>query len=251
MFEITFFSALLGGLLTFLAPCTLPLIPGYIAFIGGAKGDRHFRRRIMVNALLFVLGFSVVFITYGMASGVLGKFLILHRATIAAIGGVMVIVLGLAVLGLFTLPTFSALLPSTHGVLRKVFLWGGLFNGSPSGAFLLGFLFALGWSPCLGPILGTILLLAGTTGETLSGGLLLGVYALGLAIPFLFIAFFYGSSFAYMPKLERYLPWVNNIGGVLIVGIGLLLVFGQFGMLNTWAGEILGDRFLNGMVQYM
>jgi len=116
---------------------------------------------------------------------------------------------------------------------------------------LLGFLFALGWSPCLGPILGTILLLASTTGTTLSGGLLLGVYSLGLALPFLLIAFFYGSSVAYVPKLERYLPLVNRIGGVLLVVIGLLLVFGQFGMLNTWAGEILGDRLFNGMVQYM
>lgn len=251
MFEVTFFSALFGGLLTFLAPCTLPLIPGYIAFISGEKGDGHFRRRIMVNALLFVLGFSSVFITYGVASGVLGKFLILHRATIAAIGGVVVIVLGLSMLNLFTLPTFSVLLPSVGAFWRKVFSWGGLFNGSTLGAFLLGFLFALGWSPCLGPILGTILLLASTTGTMLSGGLLLGVYSLGLAIPFLLIAFFCGSSFAYVPKLERYLPVVNRVGGVLIVGIGLLLVFGQFGMLNTWAGEILGDRFLNGMVQYM
>ena len=251
MFEVTFFSALLGGLLTFFAPCTLPLIPGYIAFIGGEKGDSNFRRRIMVNALLFVLGFSLVFIVYGMASGVLGKFLMLHRATIAAIGGVMVIVMGLLMLDLFNLPMFSTLLPSFNGSWRKVFFSASMFNGSHSGAFLLGFLFALGWSPCLGPILGTILLLASTTGATLSGGLLLGVYSLGLALPFLLIAFFYGSSVAYVPKLERYLPLVNRIGGVLLMVIGLLLVFGQFGMLNTWAGEILGDRLFNGMVQYM
>src|SRR3989338_10916706 len=125
MFEVTFFSALFGGVLTLFAPCTLPLIPGYIAFIGGEKGDSNFRRRIMVNALLFVLGFSLVFIVYGMASGVLGKFLMLHRATIAAIGGVVVIVMGLSMLDLFALQSLTAWLPF-GGSWRKVFFSAGM-----------------------------------------------------------------------------------------------------------------------------
>lgn len=244
MFEVTFLSALFAGLITFFAPCTLPLLPGYVAFIGGSKEESNLRRHTMENALLFVLGFSAVFIAFGIASGVVGKFFLLYRTEITKVGGIMVILLGLSLLDLVRFPYFFS-----HGVSWR--LPQGISAGSPAGAFLLGFLFALGWTPCLGPVLGTILLLASTGGTILYGGLLLGVYSLGLAVPFLLVAFLYGSTVASIPKFGRYLPHIRRIGGMLIVGIGLLLVFGQFGILNTWVTELLGQRFFGTMAQYM
>lgn len=244
MIEVSIFSALLAGLITFFAPCTLPLLPGYVAFIGGGEEGPGLRRRTIANALLFVLGFSVVFMAYGIASGSLGKFLILYRTEIAQAGGFIVILLGFSLLDLFTLPPFFSRIGSWR-------LPQGISAGSPMGALILGFLFALGWTPCLGPILGTILLLASTGGTALLGGLLLGVYSLGLAIPFLLVAFFYGSTFASLPKLRRYLPLIRRIGGMMIIIVGLLLVLGQFGILNTWAGEIFGDRLFDAMLRYL
>lgn len=251
MFDVGFFSALLGGILTFFAPCTLPLIPSYIAFISGGDnrvgqaegiGGMSMRRRTMLNALLFVFGFSIVFIAYGLVSGTIGHFLIIHRKLISQVGGLIVIYLGFSMLDFFRFPQLLF-----GGRLR---LPRSISAGSRLGALALGSLFALGWSPCLGPILGTILLLAATGGTALYGGVLLAVYSLGLALPFLLIALLYGSTFSYLPTLERYLPLIQKAGGAMLVGIGLLLVLGQFGILNTWATEFIPPRLFNIMLQY-
>lgn len=241
--EITFLSALIGGLLTFLAPCTLPLIPAYIAFISGSSTKSESgliaRKILLFNALFFVLGFSVIFILFGLASGSLGKFLVLNRALLSQVGGVIVIVLGLSLLGVFpTMKGFAFRLPSF------------VTAGGPFGGFSLGVLFALGWTPCLGPILGTILVLAGTSGTSMSGALLLGVYSLGLAIPFILVAMLYGSTFFYVSKLQRYLPMISKVGACFIILIGILLVFGKMGVLNAWSGQVSPlqlDRFINFM----
>lgn len=248
MSEVSFFSAFLGGILTFLAPCTLPLIPGYLAFIGGtgmttqgAKSDDR-RSQVMRNALLFVLGFSLIFILFGMASGAIGKFLVLYRTPIAQMGGLIIVYLGLSLCGLLPLPRFLS--PQFPGFS------GRLTAGSRSGALLLGILFALGWSPCLGPILGAILLLAATGGTIFSGGLLLSVYAAGLALPFLLVAWLYGATFLYITKLEPYLRYTQLIGGVMLIFVGALLVIGQFGILNMWAGELFNGRLFQLMLNY-
>lgn len=252
MTEVTFFSALFGGMLTFSAPCTLPLIPGYIAFIGGSSGSsgetRHatIRSDTLRNALFFVLGFSLIFILFGMASGAVGKFLVLYRTLIAQVGGVIIIYFGLSMLGFLPFPSFSAV--SSGGRLSGLF--GGRISGTRSGSFFLGLLFALGWSPCLGPILGTILLLAATGGTALYGGSLLAVYALGLATPFLIVAFLYGSTFAYVAKLEPYLYFTRLAGGVMLMFVGILLVIGQFGILNTWAGGLFDGRLIELMLTH-
>lgn len=244
MIEIGYISALIGGLLTFLAPCTLPLIPAFIGFLAGSEKSESTEmrgRRIMMNAFLFTLAFSLVFVFFGLVSGALGQFFVLHRAFISRLGGVLVIVLGLSMLGVFNLPQFFS------GKKLPKFLQ----PGKPFSAFLLGLLFALGWSPCLGPILGTILVLAGTGGTALHGALLLLVYSLGLAIPFLLVAAVYGASFSYLTGLSRILPYVNKVGGVLFVLIGVLLVMGNFGLLNVWVTNILGDTWYNGLMNYM
>lgn len=242
--DISFISALIGGLLTFLAPCTLPLIPAYIAFIGGSSADgggtTFSRKRLFMNALFFVLGFSVVFILFGLASGSIGKFLVMHRLLISQVGGVLICLFGLSLLGLFPrMKGFSYRPPAFVSA------------GSPFGGFSLGFLFALGWSPCLGPILGTILVLAGTSGTAFSGATLLATYSLGLAIPFLLVALLYGSAFTYVTKLQAYLPLITRVGAILIIGIGILLIIGQFGILNSWAQVIIGPLGLDRLVDLM
>lgn len=234
MFDIGFFSALLGGILTFLAPCTLPLIPAYLGFLAGSGTGLNERERkhvIMVNASLFTLAFSLVFVFFGLASGSIGAFFTLHRAFISRVGGVLVIALGLSMLGAFDLPQFF----SGKKLPRE------LSAGKPFSSFLLGLLFALGWSPCLGPILGTILVLAGGTGTALHGAFLLLVYSLGLALPFLGVAYAYGVSFGYVASLARILPYVNKIGGAFFVFIGVLLILGDFGLLNVWMTTLLSE----------
>jgi cytochrome c-type biogenesis protein len=248
MLDVSFLSALLGGLLTFLAPCTLPLIPAYIGFLGGSSsgsGKLHdsaaLRRRIHVNALLFVLGFSLIFILFGLVSGTLGKFLILHRAVISSLGGIFVIGFGLIMLGYIPFPNLFA----------RVGLPPWLHPGKPFSAFLLGLLFALGWSPCLGPILGTILLLAGASGTALYGGYLLAVYSLGLAIPFLLVAFLYGSAFTYIAPLARYLPIIEKCAGIFLILIGVLLLIGDFGLLNVWFTDTLSWDWYENLMYFM
>ena len=241
MIEIEYISALIGGLLTFLAPCTLPLIPAYIGFLAGSEkleNSAKRGRRIMLNAFLFTLAFSCVFVFFGLVSGALGQFFVLHRAFISRLGGVLVVVLGLSMLGVFDLPQFFS-----GKKLPKL-----LQPGKPSSAFMLGLLFALGWSPCLGPILGTILVLAGTA---LHGAFLLLVYSLGLAIPFLIVAAIFGASFAYLRSLLCILPYVNRIGGALFVLIGILLIMGDFGLLNVWVTDIFGDTWYTGLMNHM
>ena len=241
MFDVSYLSALVGGLLTFLAPCTLPLIPAYIAFISGSNSidaDKHFsRRNLMRNALFFIAGFSSIFILFGLASGVAGKFLVLHRMLLAQVGGVFIVFFGLSMLGV--LPALPSL---SRGRIPDF-----ISAGSPFGGFALGLLFALGWSPCLGPILGTILILAGTTGTALSGASLLAVYSFGLAFPFFLVAFLYGSTFTYVAKLQTYLPLISKIGAFMIIFIGILLIIGQFGVLNSWA-QYTFDIFGIGML---
>lgn len=244
MFDIGYISALFGGLLTFLAPCTLPLIPAYIGFLAGAPGaesERERSQKVMVNAVLFTLAFSLVFVFFGLISGTIGHFFVLHRALLSRIGGALVIVLGLSMLGLFTLPQFFSgrKMPS---ILKP---------GHPLSAFILGLLFALGWSPCLGPILGTILVIAGTGGTALHGALLLLVYSLGLAIPFIAIAMLYGASFSYISSLAILLPYINKIGGMLFILIGILLIMGDFGLLNVWVEELLGNTWYNSLMDHM
>lgn len=244
MIDVNFFSALLGGLLTFLAPCTLPLIPAYLAFIGGANNKNSpTHPSLFSQAVFFVLGFTVVFMVYGLASGMLGNFLILYRKELAQVGGIIIILFGLSMLHFIKLPPFFSF---SGKPLPKV-----IHPGTRPGAFALGFLFALGWSPCIGPILGTILLLAATSGTALHGAFLLGVYSLGLGIPFLIVAYMYGAAFTYIKTLERYVPILSQIGAWMLIGIGLLLLIGQFGVLGSWANGFSSDSGYGGLVNYM
>ena len=245
MIEVSFVAAFIGGLLTFLAPCTLPLIPAYIGFISGTASSGSSEKRslrIFSSAVFFVFGFTLIFVFFGLATGVLGKFLTLYRAPISQIGGVFIIIFGLATLGVYQFPRLFQ-----GGVRLPRFL----LPGSLPGSFFLGLLFALGWSPCLGPILGTILLLAASSGGAVSGAFLLFVYAFGLAIPFLLIAYFYGSSFTYVRNMERWLPLIGKLSGIFLIVIGVLVLLGEFGSLSAWGRIILEPLNFDALINYM
>ncbi len=214
--------AFLAGLLSFLSPCVLPLVPSYLAYVGGSA--QASRSVLIRNSLLFISGFSLVFIALGASASALGGILRENRTILITFGGVLVLVFGLIMLGLIRLPwLYRDTRPQFKGEASK-----------PWGALLLGMAFAAGWTPCIGPILGGILTLAGTTATLSQGVLLLGSYALGLALPFLLAALAIGPFLRFSSGFRRYLPWVERGAGALLVIAGLLMVSGTYTSLNTY-----------------
>lgn len=232
--------AFIAGILTFLAPCTLPLVPGYLAFIGGASVEdlkdptksKGARRRIFMNGVLYVVGFSLVFVALGTLAGFAGTALAPYRIWLTRIGGVLVIAFGLFMLGILKLP----ILNKDMQFKASRFMSGNRSRNS----FVLGAAFAFGWTPCVGPILGSVLLLASTTTTALQGAFLLSIFSMGLAIPFLAIALGIGSASRYIAKISKYLHVVSIIGGLLLVGLGILLLMNKMTLLIAY-----GFRFFN------
>lgn len=223
----------IAGLLTFLAPCTLPLVPGYLGFISGVSLDDlrdpkkagTARRRIFFNGLLYVIGFSIVFIVLGSLVGFAGALLGQYRLWLTRIGGLLVIFFGLYMMHIIKLPVLSA---------EKHFLPVRFLKpGHPASSFLFGVAFAAGWTPCVGPVLGSILALAATTTTIAQGAFLLMIFSLGLAVPFLLIAASIGSVAARLTKLEGYLNVVSVAGGAFLVFVGVLLLTNH---LAVWIG---------------
>lgn len=227
----------LAGVLMFLAPCTLPLIPSFLVFIGGTSAHREgsssvtekqLRRKLFVNALFYVLGFSVVFIGLGVGLGILAQYGLGNvRFYLERISGALIILLGLFMLGVFRLPVFATL--NTDHRFRFPARFA---PGKPLSAFLFGATFAFGWSPCIGPILGSVLLLSSTSGTVLQGAMLLAVFSLGLGIPFLLMALGVGQVTRLVRGLQRYLGVISFIGGLFITLIGVLLLTGNMGLWN-------------------
>ena len=214
--------AFLAGLLSFLSPCVLPLVPSYLAFVGGnASAARAVRVR---NALLFVLGFSLVFIALGASASLLGSLLRSYRGTLTVVGGILVIAFGLILLGVIRVPW---LYRDTRMQMKGD-------PSTPAGAVVLGMAFAAGWTPCIGPILGGILTLAGATGTLSAGVTLLAVYALGLALPFVLAALAMDRFLHVSKRLRSALPWIERGAGALLVVAGLLMVTGTYTTINTW-----------------
>lgn len=243
-------SAFVAGLLTFLAPCTLPLVPAYLAFISGVSEEdlknpekaASARKKIFINGLTFIVGFSIVFILFGTLAGFLGQQLAPFRVWLGRIGGVLVIIFGLYMLDVFKLPIFS-------GSSLKTPKW--LTPGKPGSSFAIGATFAFGWTPCVGPILGSILLLASTSTTALQGGLLLLIFSIGLAIPFLLIALVFSRSTAYITKLSKYLGIISKIGGVFLILIGLLLASDNFGLTIQYGYELLDFLDYDRLYDYL
>ena len=221
-----------AGVVSFLSPCVLPLVPGYLSYVTGLAGadlaDRQ-RGRLVAGALLFVLGFTVVFVTAGVLVGGAGAFLIEHERLLQRILGGLTILLGLAFMG--TVPWFQR----DFRVHRKPGI--GL-----AGAPMLGVLFGLGWTPCVGPTLGAVLTLGVTEGGAARGGVLAVAYCIGLGLPFVLTAVAYRRAMGVFGWVKRHHVWVMRFGGALLITIGVLLVTGVWNDL-TVALRVWASRF--------
>jgi cytochrome c-type biogenesis protein len=214
--------AFVAGVLSFLSPCVLPLVPSYLAYVGGTGGRS--RRTSLRNAATFVAGFSTVFVALGASASALGALLRAYRDVLSVAGGVLVVVFGLILLGAFRLPF----------LMRTARFRGPTDAATPVGAFLLGTAFAAGWTPCIGPVLGGVLTLAGTQDTLAQGVLLLVAYSAGLAIPFLASALAFQPFLALSRKVGRSLPWIERGAGALLVVAGVAMVTGTYETVNTW-----------------
>ena len=218
--------AFAAGLLSFLSPCVLPLVPSYVGFLTGMTlPEMSGRRRIaLLHALCFVAGFSLVFVLLGASATALGRALNYYQIWLQRIGGVLIIAFGLVCLGVFRV----GLLTQEHRLHLERKPVGFLGSG------LVGMAFAAGWTPCIGPVLGAILGLAATSADLTRGMLLLAVYSAGLAVPFLIAAVAVESFLDWFQRFRRFLPWVMRLSGALLIFVGILLVTGEFTRLAGW-----------------
>lgn len=235
--------AFIAGLLTFLAPCTLPLVPAYLAFISGVSGlspsDPSVRWKVLMNGVAFVAGFSIVFVAFGVLAGLAGEFVASYRGILSRIGGAVIVLFGLFTLGVLRIPFLS----SEHRPRLPSFR-----VGTPGTSLAVGASFAFGWTPCVGPVLGSVLLLASTSVTAAQGALLLATFSLGLAIPFLVVA----ASFSRFVRFEGSgFRFVNYLGGVMLIILGALLATGNFGLVIEYGFAWL--RFVNyeGILEYL
>lgn len=233
------FVAFAAGVLSFLSPCVLPLVPSYLGFVTGMSIEEMANRRrvAMVHSGLFVLGFSLVFVVVGLSATALGRALNFNSIWLARIGGVLIILFGIYLLGIVKIP-FLEREQRLHLENKPL---GYL------GSVLVGMAFAAGWTPCIGPVLGGILTLASTQQDMSRGALLLGVYSAGLAVPFLVTAWAVESFFEWFKSFRKWLPFVQRASGALLVAVGLLLVSGQFTRMAAWL-QSLTPEFLRNML---
>jgi cytochrome c-type biogenesis protein len=231
--HLNFLLAMGGGLLSFLSPCVLPLFPSYLSFIAGVSLDEvegtvvtpRTRRAILLNSLLFILGFTLVFIALGAGATLVGQALFQQQALIRKLGGALVILMGLYVAGWLRIPF----------LMRE---WRVELRDRPAGyvgALLTGITFAAGWTPCIGPILGSILTLASVSQTTSAGILMLAAYSLGFAIPFLVSSLAINHFLSVFDRFKRFLPWVTRGSGLILILLGLLLVSDYFTVLSRFA----------------
>ena len=215
-----------AGVLSFLSPCVLPLIPSYVSFITGMSIDdvQRSRRIALVHSLLFILGFTLVFLALGATATVIGRLLHQHRDWVGRIGGALVIVLGLYLLGVFNLAAFAR--------ERRVHIANKPLGYL--GTVLVGMAFAAGWTPCIGPILGGVLTYTASSADLNRGLLLLLAYSLGLALPFLLAALMIERFMTLFQRYRGALIWMSRVSGVLLIAIGVLMVTGSMTVLTTW-----------------
>jgi cytochrome c-type biogenesis protein len=230
MSSLTPITAFFAGLISFLSPCVLPLVPGYLSLISGAgleelkAPEAHLMRRVMVNSIAFIVGFSVVFIALGLAATEVGQVLGIYKHLLARIAGVVIIIFGLHLTGIFKIKALytDARLHSVKG------------SSTPVGAFVIGFAFAFGWTPCLGPILSGILAVAAEQNTLAKGALLLSIYSLGLAVPFLVTALLMERFLKFYSRFRSHMHALEVASGGLLIALGVLLVIGRFTLISNW-----------------
>ncbi len=232
--NVSVFVAFTAGLISFLSPCILPMIPSYLAFITGISLEelsqdqnlKKVRKSVITNSLFFILGFSILFIIMGASATFLGKFLSKNIRWLEIIGGSLVVILGLHFAGLFKIKFLER--------ERKIHL-----DKKPlglMGTVLVGMAFGAGWTPCVGPILGSILTMAAATQDVAKGIILLISYSIGLGIPFLLTGLLIHKFFEYFKTIRKYFRVISLVGGILLVIIGLLLITGFFTTISSFLG---------------
>ncbi len=236
MSNVPFFIALAAGFLSFLSPCVLPLLPSYLSFITGVSleeliqrgKDSRMRKITIINSLIFIFGFSLVFVLLGTSVSLVGNILFRYQIWITRIGGIFIIIFGLHLTGVLNLSLLQ----------REKRIHLGRRPLGYLGSFLAGIVFAAGWSPCIGPILGAILFYAASQDSILLGISLLAVYSLGLAIPFFLSSLALQLFLEYYAKLRKHLRLVSLISGSLLIAVGVLLATNNFALLslglNRW-----------------
>lgn len=234
MSDISLPAALIAGLLSFLSPCVLPLVPPYLTFIAGTTVEelasdraKRARRDVMLAALLFVLGFSTVFVGLGATASLFGQLIRQYFGVLSALAGVAIIAMGLHFLGVWRLALLYR--EARLDVRKPVGLWG---------AYVMGLAFAFGWTPCIGPILAAILTIAGAEGTAGRGALLLAVYSAGLGIPFLIAAFAIEPFMEFLGRFKRHLGTVEKVVGVLLIVTGVAFLTGSMQAMSFWLLDV-------------
>src|SRR6266436_4374236 len=231
-------AAFLAGLVSFLSPCVLPLVPGYVSLISGAgveelkAPESRLFSKVMLNSVGFILGFSVVFVTLGAISTEVGQLLARYKSLLAQVAGVVIIVFGLHLTGIFRINALYAD-KRLHNVKGGSTAWG---------AFVIGFAFAFGWTPCVGPILTVILGFAAAQDSVSKGILLLTIYSLGLAVPFLLTSLLMERFLRFYGHFRSFMHVIEVLSGGLLIALGLLLVFGKFTVLARYFSAL--NRFV-------
>jgi cytochrome c-type biogenesis protein len=223
-------AAFLAGLVSFLSPCVLPLVPGYVSLISGAGVEQlkthesQLLRKVMLNSIAFILGFSVVFITLGAVATEVSQMLSRYRSTLAQIAGVVIILFGLHLTGVFKIKALytDARLHSVKG------------GSTAWGAFVIGFAFAFGWTPCVGPVLTVILTFAAAQDSITKGVMLLAIYSMGLAVPFLLTALGVERFLKFYSRFRAHMHAIEVASGALLVVLGVLLVLGRFTIISNY-----------------
>jgi cytochrome c-type biogenesis protein len=232
--DVTIFAALLAGLVSFLSPCVLPLVPPYLVYLAGTSLERlaeaepqtRVRRNTVIAALLFVAGFSTVFVALGASASVIGAMLRYYSNELAIVAGIAIIIMGLHFLGLTPIAFLHR--QARLDVQKPVGLWG---------AYVMGLAFALGWTPCIGPILAAILAVAASKATVAKGAGLLAVYSLGLGVPFIIAAFAVEPFAAFLVRFRAHLAHMERVMGGLLVLTGIAFLAGFFTQLNIWLIE--------------
>jgi cytochrome c-type biogenesis protein len=221
-----------AGVLSFLSPCVLPIVPPYLAYMGGIsvsemEGETAARRRVMTSALFFVLGLSTVFLFLGFTASAFGRFFLSNQDWFIIFAGLVIMVFGAHFIGVYRIGFLD----------REMRMDAGDRGGSAFGAYVLGLAFAFGWTPCIGPILGSILSLAASEADVARGTTLLAAYALGLGIPFLLVAAFFPRLTGLMSWMKRHMDRIEKVMGLLLWTVGLLMLTGSFTDFAWWLNE--------------
>ena len=225
--------AMAAGLLSFLSPCVLPIVPPYLAYMSGisvsdmAEGEKAASRRALGSAAFFVLGLSTVFLFLGFTASAFGRFFLSNQDWFVTVAGLVIMVFGAHFLGIYRIAFMD----------REMRIDAGDRGGSAFGAYILGLAFAFGWTPCIGPILGAILSIAASEADVVRGTTLLAFYAMGLGIPFLLVAAFFPRLTGLMAWMRRHMERIERVMGLLLWTVGLLMLTGKFTDFSWWLNE--------------